>query len=92
MGGIGSDAAIEAADVVLMNDDLNKIIDSINISKKIIKIVVENIIMILLIKTVFMVFGILGIAHIWQAVVADVGVTIITVVNSIRCLRYKSIK
>ena len=92
MGGIGSDAAIEAADVVLMNDDLNKIIDSINISKKIIKIVVENIILILLIKTVFMVFGILGIAHIWQAVVADVGVTIITVVNSIRCLRYKSIK
>ena len=92
MGGIGSDAAIEAADVVLMNDDLNKIIDSINISKKIIKIVVENIIMILLIKTVFMVFGILGIAHIWQAVVADVGVTIITVVNSMRCLRYKSIK
>ena len=48
--------------------------------------------MILLIKTVFMVFGILGIAHIWQAVVADVGVTIITVVNSMRCLRYKSIK
>ena len=92
MGGIGSDAAIEAADVVLMNDDLNKIIDSINISKKIIKIVVENIILILLIKTVFMVFGILGIAHIWQAVVADVGVTIITVVNSMRCLRYKSIK
>ena len=92
MGGIGSDAAIEAADVVLMNDDLNKIIDSINISKKIIKIVVENIILILLIKTVFMVFGILGIAYIWQAVVADVGVTILTVVNSMRCLRYKSIK
>ena len=92
MGGIGSDAAIEAADVVIMNDNLKKIIDSINISKKIIKIVIENVIMILLIKTSFMILGILGIAYIWQAVVADVGVTIIAVVNSMRCLRYKSIK
>lgn len=92
MGGIGSDAAIEAADVVLMNDDLNKIIDSINISKRIMKIVIENIVMILVIKTLFMIFGILGIAYIWQAVVGDVGVTIITVLNSMRCLKYKSIK
>ena len=92
MGGIGSDAAIEAADVVIMNDNLNKLIDAINISKKIKKIVIENIVMILLIKTIFMIFGILGIAFIWQAVIADVGVTIIAVLNSMRCLSYKSIK
>ena len=92
MGGIGSDAAVEAADVVIMNDNLKKIIDSINISKKIMKIVIENIVLILVIKTLFMIFGILGIAYIWQAVVADVGVTIIAVLNSMRCLKYKSIK
>ena len=92
MGGIGSDAAIEAADVVIMNDDLNKLIDSIEISKKIIKIVIENTIFIVLVKSLFMIFGILGIAYIWQAVIGDVGVTILTVVNSMRCLRYKSIK
>ena len=92
MGGIGSDAAVEAADVVIMNDNLKKIIDSINISKKIMRIVIENIVLILVIKTLFMIFGILGIAYIWQAVVADVGVTIIAVLNSMRCLKYKSIK
>lgn len=91
MGGIGSDAAIEAADVVLMNDNLEKIIDAINISKKIKRIVIMNIIIILIIKIIAFVLGILGIAYIWQAVIADVGVTIIAIVNSMRCLRYKSI-
>ena len=91
MGSIGSDAAIEAADVVLINDNLFKIIDSINISKRIKKIVIQNIILILLIKMVFMILGIIGVAYIWQAVIGDVGVTIIAVINSMRCLKYKSI-
>ena len=91
MGGIGSDAAIEAADVVLMNDNLEKMIDAINISKKIKKVVISNIVMILLIKIIFLILGIIGIANIWQAVIADVGVTIFAIVNSMRCLRYKSI-
>ena len=91
MGGIGSDAAIEVADVVLMNDNLEKVIDAINISKKIKKIVIMNIIMILIIKIIAFILGILGITYIWQAVIADVGVTIIAILNSMRCLRYKSI-
>ena len=90
MGDIGSDAAVEAADVVIMTDELFKIIDSIKISKKVKKIVIENIWIILFVKLFAMALGIMGIAMIWQAVIADVGVAVVTILNSLRCLKYKS--
>lgn len=90
MGDIGSDAAVEAADVVIMTDELFKIVDSIKISKKVKKIVIENIWIILFVKLFAMALGIMGIAMIWQAVIADVGVAVVTILNSLRCLKYKS--
>lgn len=87
MGGIGSDAAIEAADVVLMKDDINALVDAINVSKKINKILWQNIIFALGIKVIVMVLGTFGIANMWTAVFADVGVTIIAIINSTRCFR-----
>lgn len=87
MGGIGSDAAIEAADVVLMKDDINALVDAINVSKKTNKILWQNIIFALGVKVIVMVFGTFGIANMWTAVFADVGVTIIAIINSTRCFR-----
>ena len=87
MGGIGSDAAIEAADVVLMKDDINALVDAINVSKKTNKILWQNIIFALGVKVIVMVLGIFGIANMWTAVFADVGVTIIAIINSTRCFR-----
>ena len=87
MGGIGSDAAIEAADVVLMKDDINALVDAINVSKKTDKILWQNIIFALGVKVIVMVLGTFGIANMWTAVFADVGVTIIAIINSTRCFR-----
>ena len=87
MGGIGSDAAIEAADVVLMKDDINALVDAINVSKKTNKILWQNIIFALGVKVIVMVLGTFGIANMWTAVFADVGVTIIDIINSTRCFR-----
>ena len=87
MGGIGSDAAIEAADVVLMKDDINALVDAINVSKKTNKILWQNIIFALGVKVIVMVLGTFGIANMWTAVFADVGVTIIAITNSTRCFR-----
>lgn len=87
MGGIGSDAAIEAADIVLMKDDINALVDAINISKKTNKILWQNIVFALGIKILVMVLGTFGIANMWTAVFADVGVTIIAIINSTRCFR-----
>ena len=87
MGGIGSDAAIEAADVVLMKDDINALVDAINVSKKTNKILWQNIVFALGIKILVMVLGTFGIANMWTAVFADVGVTIIAIINSTRCFR-----
>ena len=87
MGGIGSDAAIEAADVVLMKDDINALVDAINVSKKTNKILWQNIIFALGVKIIVMVLGTFGIANMWTAVFADVGVTIIAIINSTRCFR-----
>lgn len=89
MGGLGSDAAIEAADLVIMTDELSKIATSINISKKTMKIVKENIVMALLVKISVLVLSAIGIATMWSAVFADVGVTVIAVLNSLRTLRSK---
>ena len=87
MGGLGSDAAIEAADVVLMDDDPMKIAKAIRISRKTLSIVWQNIIMALGIKGICLVLGALGIANMWLAIFADVGVLILAVLNAIRAMR-----
>lgn len=84
MGGIGSDATIEASDIVLMKDDLSNLADAIKISKITRKIVLSNIIFAIMFKIIMLVLAILGITPIWLAVFADVGVTIISVLNSLR--------
>ncbi len=86
MGALGSDAAIEAADVVLMDDDPVKIAKGIRISRKCLRIARENIVFSLCVKAVCLVLGALGIASMWLAVLADVGVMIICVLNAIRAL------
>lgn len=87
MGGIGSDAAIEAADVVIMNDEPSKIVDAIKISRKTLKIVKQNIVFAIGIKILVLILGALGIANMWEAVFADVGVSIIAVLNALRALK-----
>ena len=89
MGGLGSDAAIEAADMVIMNDEPSKLIDSIKISRRTEKIVWQNIIIALGVKLIVLILGALGFANMWEAVFADVGVTLIAVINSIRIMKYK---
>ncbi|WP_027625285.1 heavy metal translocating P-type ATPase [Clostridium lundense] len=87
MGGLGSDAAIEASDVVIMTDEPSKIVTGINIAKKTRKIVVENIVFALGIKFLVLILGALGMANMWEAVFADVGVALIAVINSMRTLK-----
>ncbi|MBS4535876.1 cadmium-translocating P-type ATPase [Clostridium sp. D2Q-14] len=87
MGGLGSDAAIEAADVVLMTDEPKKFIDAINIAKRTRKIVYENIIFALGIKLLILSLGAIGLASMWSAVFADVGVALLAVLNSLRVLK-----
>ena len=87
MGAMGSDAAIESADVVLMDDKPSKIADSIKIARKTMRIVWENIIFALGVKAIILVLGALGIANMWLAVFGDVGVLIIAILNAMRCMR-----
>ena len=89
MGALGSDAAIEAADIVLMDDDPRSISKAIGISRKCLKIVYENIIFALAVKAVCLILGAFGIANMWLAIFADVGVMVIAVLNAIRCLKIK---
>ena len=91
MGALGSDAAIEAADIVLMDDDPLKISKAINISRKCIRIVYENIYFAIGIKILCLVLGALGIANMWMAIFADVGVMILAVLNAIRTLFTKKL-
>jgi len=91
MGALGSDAAIEAADVVLMDDDPMKILKAIGIAKKCMRIVYENIYFAIGIKVLCLILGALGIANMWYAIFADVGVMVIAVLNAIRALRVKNI-
>ena len=86
MGALGSDAAIEAADIVLMDDDPIKIPKAIKISRKCLGIVKQNIVFALAVKVVCLVLAALGIANMWVAIIADVGVMILAVLNAIRCL------
>ena len=87
MGALGSDAAIEAADIVLMNDDLNKISDAILLSRRTRRIVVENIVFALGVKLSVLLLGALGIVGLNAAVFADVGVAVIAILNSMRNLK-----
>ena len=87
MGGIGSDAAIEAADVVLMADDPAKLIQAMDIARKCLRIVRENIVFALAVKGLFLILGALGVASMWEAVFADVGVAVIAILNASRMLR-----
>lgn len=91
MGALGSDAAIEAADVVLMDDDPLKIAKAIKIARKCMRIVYQNIYFALGIKGVCLILGALGIANMWLAIFADVGVMVIAVLNAIRALRVKNL-
>ena len=87
MGGLGSDAAIEASDIVLMNDDPSSIAKAIKISRKTLKIVRQNIIFALAVKLIVLILGALGIANMWEAVFADVGVSFIAILNALRCIK-----
>ena len=91
MGAMGSDAAIEAADVVLMDDDPMKISKAIRISRKCLRIVYENIVFAIGIKVICLILGAVGIANMWLAIFADVGVMIIAVINAIRALFVKKL-
>ena len=87
MGGIGSSSAIEASDIVIMTDELKKIIEAIQISKKTNRIIKENLIFSIGVKILILLLSILGIADMWEAVFADVGTTLITIFNTIRILK-----
>lgn len=89
MGGVGSDAAIEAADVVIMNDQPSKLVQGMKISRKTLRIVKQNILFALIIKSLVMLLGTLGYASMAAAVFADVGVTLLAVLNALRCLKVK---
>jgi Cd2+/Zn2+-exporting ATPase len=88
MGGLGSDAAVEAADIVLMTDEPMKLVSALAIAGRTKSIVWQNIVFALGVKAVILVLGALGIAAMWEAVFGDVGVTLIAVANAMRTLRY----
>ena len=91
MGALGSDAAIEAADVVLMDDDPIKIAKAIQIAKKCLRIVYENIYFAIGVKLICLLLGAIGIANMWVAIFADVGVMVIAVLNAVRALFVKKL-
>ncbi|KNZ40499.1 heavy metal translocating P-type ATPase [Acetobacterium bakii] len=91
MGALGSDAAIEAADIVIMNDEPSKIVTAIKIAKKTRRIVLQNIVFALGVKAVFLILSTLGVASMWEAVFADTGVTLIAVFNAMRVMNTKNI-
>jgi Cd2+/Zn2+-exporting ATPase len=89
MGGIGSDAAIETADVVLMTDAPSKVAEAIQMGKRTSKIVMQNVGLSLGIKGIFIILGIMGVANMWEAIFADVGVALLSIFNATRLLRNK---
>ena len=92
MGGLGADSAIEAADIVIMTDEPSKIVKAIKLSKKTMRIVKENIIFAIFIKIAVLILAAFGISTMWEAVFADVGVSVIAIINALRILRVRSIK
>ena len=89
MGAMGSDAAIEAADIVLMDDKPSKIASAIGIARKTMRIVWQNIVFALGVKFAVLVLAAIGLATMWLAVFADVGVAILAILNAMRCMRVK---
>lgn len=89
MGGLGSDAAIEAADIVIMTDEPSKIVNAIHLSKRTMRIVKENIVFAIFIKVLVLVLSAVGLSTMWEAVFADVGVSIIAIINALRVLKVK---
>lgn len=89
MGSMGSDAAIEAADIVIMDDDIDKIPKTIRLARKTIRIVTQNIVFCLTIKALVLILGVFGAANMWMAIAGDVGVSIIAIINSMRTLNVK---
>ncbi|HAS38159.1 MAG TPA: heavy metal translocating P-type ATPase, partial [Ruminococcaceae bacterium] len=92
MGGLGSDAAIEAADIVIMTDEPSKISKAIKIAKKTMRIVKENIVFALAVKFIVLLLTVIGVSTMWEAVFADVGVSVIAILNSLRMLHVKNFK
>ena len=90
MGGLGSDAAIEAADVVIMTDEPSKIANSVQISKKTMRIVKQNIVFAIAVKIGVLIFSAFGVSTMWEAVFADVGVSVLAIVNALRVLKIKN--
>ena len=89
MGGLGSDAAIEAADIVIMDDKPSKLLDLMKISRRTLSIVRQNIVFALGVKLAVLILSALGLCGMWAAVFADVGVSIIAILNSMRALKIK---
>ena len=92
MGAMGSDAAIEAADIVLMDDKPSKIAEAIRVSRKTLRIARQNIIFALAVKLLILVLGAIGLANMWEAVFADVGVSVLAILNAMRALSSKKKK
>ena len=92
MGGLGADSSIEAADIVIMTDEPSKVVNAIKISKKTMRIVKQNIIFAISIKVAVLILSALGLSNMWEAVFADVGVSVIAIINSLRALNVKNIK
>jgi len=92
MGGLGADSAIEAADIVIMTDEPSKIVNAIHLSKKTMKIVKENIVFAIFIKVLVLALSAVGLSTMWEAVFADVGVSIIAIINALRVLRVNKLK
>ena len=89
MGGVGSDAAIEAADVVLMDDQPTKIAVAIRIARRTTRIVRQNIVFALAVKAIVLILAAIGVSNMWEAVFADVGVSVIAILNAMRALTYQ---
>ena len=89
MGGLGADSAIEAADIVIMTDEPSKIVNAIKLSKKTMRIVNENIIFAIFVKIAVLMLSALGLSTMWEAVFADVGVSVIAIINALRVLNVK---
>ena len=87
MGALGSDAAVEVADIVIMNDEPSKIVEAIKISRKTLRIVKQNIVFSIGVKILVLILGALGLANMWEAVFADVGVSVIAILNALRALK-----
>ncbi len=91
MGAVGSDAAIEAADIVLMNDNPMNIVEGMMIARKTLSIVKQNIVFAIGIKLLMLLLGALGVVNMWAAVFADVGVTILAILNALRSMRVSNV-